>query len=291
MRRFFGGRTPGAAAAPTVVHSGPPPTSMPVLVGNDDAERAFDGVDRSDDPRRVAGDEHAGGHVGGDHAAGADQRVLADGDQRQQRHVDADAGPAPDGRSLHALGANRVRIVGDCHARRQEHVVFDRRELGDVDVAVDLDAVADHAAVVDRRIVPERAVAADPVLLADDRVMPGLEILADVDRGIDDRAGADAGGGADPGVAVDARASGRIPEQHAADRSRRRRRDGPSTAPGTSHFNGGSSRRIDASIAASVRTTPIPKRPGTSGGRLLERSRRRNRRTGSSAARSARPSG
>ena len=133
---------------------------MPVLVRDDDAEWALDGVDRTDDTRRVAGDQHAGRHVRRSRRCrrrpSAFSPIVMSG-----RSVTLTPMRAPRrivGPCMH-FGANRVRIVGDRHARRQEHIVFDRRELGDVDVAMDLHAVADDAAVIDRRVVPERAVA------------------------------------------------------------------------------------------------------------------------------------
>src|SRR5204863_3661618 len=182
-------------------------------IGRDDAEGTLQGIDRPDNLGRIAHREHAGGRVDGDDAAGSDQRVLADGDQREQRDVQPDARAAPDGRALHALGADGMRVVADGHARRQEGVVFDRGELGDVDVAVDADAVADAAAVIDGGVVPQRALAADVRLLAHHGVMTGLEVVADFDRGINDRAGAETGAGADARRPGDAWPAGRVAEE------------------------------------------------------------------------------
>src|SRR5581483_8039480 len=97
-----------------------------------------------------------------------------------------------DRRPLHALRADRMRIVGNGDAWRKEDVVFDRRVLRDVDVAMDPHAVADDTAVVDRRVVPERAVVADPIFFANDGVVARLEPIADDRSGVDDRAGAHA---------------------------------------------------------------------------------------------------
>src|SRR5439155_14704588 len=93
-------------------------------------------------------------------------------------------------------------------------VVFDARELRDVDVAVDPHAIADDAAVIDGRAVPERAMAADAVLLPDDRMMARFEVVADVDGGVDDRSGPNARAPADPRVAGDAGPPRRVPEEN-----------------------------------------------------------------------------
>ena len=106
-----------------------------------------------------------------------------------------------------------MRVVADRHARRHEDIVFDRGELGDVDVAVDADAIADAAAVIDGGVVPQRALAADVRLLAHHGVMTGLEVVADFDRGINDRAGAETGAGADARRPGDAWPAGRVAEE------------------------------------------------------------------------------
>src|ERR1700730_9701020 len=115
---------------------GPPSHVEAVLVGDDDSERTGDRVDRADDARRAAGHKHAPRRIARGGADRAHERVLADRDEREERRFDADARAAPNGGPLHALGTDRMGVVGDGHARREEHVVFERRELRDVDVAV-----------------------------------------------------------------------------------------------------------------------------------------------------------
>src|ERR1051325_9577899 len=52
--------------------------------------------DRPDDARRIAGDDAIGRDVPGHHAAGTHDRVLTDGDPRQNSGAGADRGSALD---------------------------------------------------------------------------------------------------------------------------------------------------------------------------------------------------
>src|SRR5712691_312973 len=108
--------------------------------------------------RRVAEGDHAWRQVPGYDRSGADHRPRADIDVRQDRDVDADLRSWSDLRPAHhrrGAGVAGVQIVGCRHARREERVVADLRELSDVAIAVDLDPVTDPAAVVDHRVGPD----------------------------------------------------------------------------------------------------------------------------------------
>ena len=139
----------------------------------------------ANDAGRVTDHHAAGRNIVGDHGARADQRALADDDFREERRVDPDAGASLDGRPLHAVTADRMAIVGDRHAWREEGIVLDDSELRDVDVAMDSNVVANHAAVVDRRVVPDAEVIADGVLLSNHRAMSGLQMMTDARPGVD----------------------------------------------------------------------------------------------------------
>ena len=82
-------------------------------------------------------------------APGADERVLADLDARQQDRRPADARAAPDHRALHerapALGAAHEVVVRRDHAGRDEDVVLELAVGRHVGLGLDADALADAA--------------------------------------------------------------------------------------------------------------------------------------------------
>ena len=132
-------------------------------------------------------------------ASRADKRILSDNDVGKYRDPDSDFCARFDCRALHALGAQRMGIVRKQNARRQKNIIFDRRELRDVDVAMNFHARADHAIIIHRRIVPDGAIVPDSIAFPDDDVVPRLKVIADLDRRVDHTARADLRSTARPG--------------------------------------------------------------------------------------------
>ena len=101
----------------------------------------------------IAGHDGIGGDVFGDHAAGADNGVLADGDLRQNRRAGADGGalfhqraldrPVLFGLQLTATGGcARIAVVDEYHPVPDEHVVFNGDAFADKGMARNLAAAA-----------------------------------------------------------------------------------------------------------------------------------------------------
>ena len=74
----FGGRVTGRGRISDRLPFRPAPHVEAVLVWRHDIERTLQVVHAALDAGGIAGDEHPGGHVGGDDAAGADQGVFSD---------------------------------------------------------------------------------------------------------------------------------------------------------------------------------------------------------------------
>jgi hypothetical protein len=105
-------------------------------------------------PGRVAGHDAVGGDIFGDHAAGAHQGILADGQVGQNGGPGADGCAAPHERGLYlpvlfALqdsgggGGAGISVVDEDHAVADEDVVFDGHAFADKTVAGNLAATAD----------------------------------------------------------------------------------------------------------------------------------------------------
>jgi hypothetical protein len=84
-----------------------------------------------------------------------------------------------------------MRIVRKQNARPQKDIIFDRRELRDVNVAMNFYARAYHAVVIHRRIVPNSAVVPYSIAFSNDDVVPCLKVIADLDRGVNHAARSD----------------------------------------------------------------------------------------------------
>src|SRR3954468_6894473 len=113
-----------------------------------------------DYPRRVAGDDGAGGDASGDDGAGADDGTLADLKAAEDGGVAADGGAAADVRVFEppvlfglrrTVGARRARqaVVREHHAVADEDLVFERHALADEGVARNLAARAHRGALLD----------------------------------------------------------------------------------------------------------------------------------------------
>lgn len=119
------------------------------------------------------------------------ERPLADCHVRQNGHVDTYPTSLLEDWPLHALGADWVRVVCSHDSGCEEDIVFDRCQLGDIDVVVNLDATADLASIVDGRVIPDTEVVANHILFADDHIMPGFEVRPNLSVRVNHRVGAD----------------------------------------------------------------------------------------------------
>jgi hypothetical protein len=124
-------------------------------------------------------------------ASRADKCVLSDNHVGKNGGPDADFCARFDCRALHALRAEWMGIVRKHNARRQKDVIFDRRELRDVNVAMNLYARANHAIVIHCRIVPDGAIVPNPIAFPNDDVVPRFKVIADLDRRVDHTTRAD----------------------------------------------------------------------------------------------------
>src|SRR3990170_6183554 len=110
--------------------------------------------DIAQEPRGVAGDDAARGHVAGDDAAGPDDGILAD------NHVGQDRRPRPDGGAvLHQRGFHLPVVLGLELAR-----AGGRPRVGIVDEG---DAVPDEDAILDRDAFADEGVAGNLAVAAD----------------------------------------------------------------------------------------------------------------------------
>ena len=156
-----------------------------------------------DDPRRGAGGDRIGRDVAGDDRAGADDRVVADGDAAEDLRsvADPDVGADDDVALVDALLADRLLGIGDVVVEVDEHdPVGDHALLADADVLVGRD----------RAFLPEHRLRADldlPLVTAD------LRAVAEPDEAPE----------ADLPVATDLQLQARTEEQHAV---------GPPAPPG-----------------------------------------------------------
>src|SRR5438270_7300117 len=118
--------------------------------------------------RWVAGPHRPRRHRVTDDAPGADERVLADLDPRQDRAVRADARAAPDDAAFDAVeigGALGVGVVREHDVRAEKDVVFDVGQLQKA-AGVDANARPDAVAELERRMGADRGGGASRVVLA-----------------------------------------------------------------------------------------------------------------------------
>jgi hypothetical protein len=174
------------------------PYIKPLHVGPfNEIERTRQFIDWPHWPGWIAISQHTGRDITCHNATGPNKRALANGDVRQQSDVDSYTRPTLDRRPTHAQPTQGVRIVSDGDARRQEYVIFQGGELGNIDIAMDLDIVPDCATIVYGRTVPNVQTATDTILLTDDHVVTGLQTGPDGGSGIDHCAIAYARSGSD----------------------------------------------------------------------------------------------
>ena len=148
------------------------------------------------DPGRIAGHDRVGWYIFRDNAAGADDRILADGD------VGQNGGARTDRRALRLMTVRstfqslsvcsaaasgsgpRIAIVDECHSVPNEDVVFDRDPFADEGVAGDLAALADAGVLLDLdkgadlRLVSDFA-SIEIDELGEPNVLPELDIRRD----------------------------------------------------------------------------------------------------------------
>src|SRR5262249_15959710 len=143
---------------------------------------------------RVAEHDHAVGHVARHHRAGADHRVLADGDARTQDAAAADARGAQDARRLaderhagpavghvlvvqrHGAGSAEYMVLDD-DAAREIAAALQRDEIPHPHVALDVDVGADQAVAPDDRVVANEHEVADARAVADLHVIRDDAVL------------------------------------------------------------------------------------------------------------------
>jgi hypothetical protein len=135
---------------------------------------------------------------------------------RKNRRIDTDFRAGFDGGTLHAFGAQRMRIVRQHNSGREEDVIFDRSELADVAIAMDTNAIAKHAIVINGGAVPYHAIVADAITFTDNYVVAGLETISNFNGGVDHASGADLRAIADTHRFALDRAAGWIAQNHAS---------------------------------------------------------------------------
>src|SRR3954464_2147756 len=185
IRKFFSALTSGLSPKLVTLLSVPGAASCALLwtlVGQPLAALAHP----ADAARRHSHHQRVGGHIPGDHAPGADERVLVERDTADHGRIRADGRALSHQRALVFVLARhvtaRIDHVGEHHRRPTKHVVFEHHTLVHRDVVLNLDVVAYADAVHPYHVLSERAP------LADDRAAEHVTKMPDLGVGADPRA-------------------------------------------------------------------------------------------------------
>ena len=120
--------------------------------------------------------------MGGDHGAGTDQRIGANGDAAKDGGVGADAGAPLDGRGLEPILAGdkgaRIADIGEDGVGSYEHVVAKGDRVIEADIVLDHHPVAYDRAPFHEDVMGELAVAADARAREHDAMLPDAGALA-----------------------------------------------------------------------------------------------------------------
>jgi hypothetical protein len=89
-----------------------------------------------------------------------------------------------------------MNIIGQGNAGTKKDIVFDDRELGDIDIVMDSNVVPDYATVVDDGVSPDTEIITYVVLFSHHYIVPRLKTMANMTATIDYGTGPNVGTGA-----------------------------------------------------------------------------------------------